>query len=136
MQKHLSTVIGFGIVFTILIVSQWLSRQQNQISALEVGSLLHISKGFSDDKPSRGKVLAIDEINGQKVYGIQIKPVGEPTFTETKDGKKIDISTIGHLPISETTLKAWKFKITGTEAVQEEELDGYKMWKESGSEGW
>lgn len=111
-------------------------RQRDLMKSLEVGSLLYITRGYSNDWPSKGKILAIDEVNGQKVYSIQIKSADEPVLSETKEGKKIDVSSIGHLPITEQTLKTWKFEITGKEEVRSEELEGYKIWKESGSSGW
>jgi hypothetical protein len=42
---------------------------------------------------------------------------------------------IGHLPMSRSTVAGWSgFLITRVE-VQEEELEGYKIWLEAGGEG-
>jgi hypothetical protein len=43
---------------------------------------------------------------------------------------------IGHLPLVEGEFGSWEPLIIGREAVQEEELEGYYTWKESGGGAW
>ena len=39
---------------------------------------------------------------------------------------------IGHLPISPGTFAQWRPRLVRRDSVRESELDGYRMWKESG----
>jgi hypothetical protein len=39
---------------------------------------------------------------------------------------------MGHLPISENDFKAWKAALLAKTEVKADELEGYKLWKESG----
>lgn len=99
------------------------------LKKLQVGTIFETS-GY-DKNRSRAKVLAIDIVNNQKIFSINLNPIGEPTYTTSKSGQKINISSIGHLPVSEKTLKNWGIKIIGQENVSDSELEGYKIWKES-----
>lgn len=40
-------------------------------------------------------------------------------------------SSIGHMPLSHRSFEAWQPEVITTQAVDEEELDGYRMWEEA-----
>jgi hypothetical protein len=43
---------------------------------------------------------------------------------------------IGHLPISHANFAAWQPRLIATYPVSDDELDGYKDWKEAGGGVW
>ena len=48
------------------------------------------------------------------------------------DHKATEQLGMGHAPISHASFRNWSAKFIKREAVRDEELDGYRMWKEGG----
>ena len=83
------------------------------------------------------KILALDpDIVSVRIY--------KETFGErpsTIDPARLTLGTIhdagrlgiGHLPLAESTFRSWEPQLLAQSTVSEEELEGYRMWKESGS---
>lgn len=132
---HMKPLFLLGLVIIVGFLANYFYKttKKNPTQDLKVGSILLVTKGYESapGRKSKAKVLAIDEIDGVKVFSLKIEPVSESLYTTSSDGKKIDISRIGHMPLTETTLSRWDFVITGQEVVKEEELEGYKYWKDS-----
>lgn len=94
---------------------------------IKPGSLLLI-QGYVENQESKAKVLAIDERNGSKIYSLKIYPQDKPQYI-TRDGKQIEVSGINHIPFKESTLAEYNPKIIGWEEVKDNELGGYRAWK-------
>jgi len=100
---------------------------------LSVGGLYSI-KDESDYKVV--KILATD---GGRVH-VRIYKNKFSKRPETVDPSVLSLGAItdkdgfgiGHLPLDRATFDAWMPRIIMQTAVTEEELEGYRMWKESG----
>ena len=139
MKKTISLIINNFIIIVIVIAAiigfAVPKLQKNKLFRLKEGTIF-ITHGYEGDKENKVKVLAIDESNGQMIYSIKVFNRDNPDYTTTKDGQKVDLSGIGHLPMTAASLAKWDIKVIGFEEVKEEELEGYKMWKEAGAGGF
>lgn len=63
-----------------------------------------------------------------------------PNRPATLDPAKLTLSgadgkqgfSLGHVPLREESFRAWKPVLAGKAEVKEEELEGYRIWKEEG----
>ena len=86
------------------------------------------------------KILAIEELGAHVRLYVQRFPV-RPNHI---DPKTLDTApfgpdhgnpfSIGHMPLSWQTLRAWKPKLIAHGFVVEEELEGFRMWEEARGE--
>lgn len=104
-----------------------LLTKTTQLKEIKPGSLLLI-QGYVENKESKAKVLAIDERNGNRIYSLKIYPQDKPQSI-TRDGKQIEVSGINHIPFKESMLEKFNPKIIGWEEVKDNELGGYRAWK-------
>ncbi len=100
-----------------------------------VGGLYSIESG--DSGYGVVKILALDP----GVVNVRIYKQRFTTRPDSIDASSLTLGKIddpdgfgiGHLPISEATFSSWAPVFLSQQTVAEEELDGYHMWKESGS---
>lgn len=121
MIRRIALTILLGII-----IAKIVSSRKYNVNRLKVGSMF-TTNGYKKTG-SKAKVLAIDKVDNTVVYSLRIEPLEEPFITK-REGKKINISSIGSLPISEKTLKRWGINIIGWEKVTEEELKNYNEWQ-------
>jgi len=86
------------------------------------------------------KVLALDDTGVHvRVYKNKF-----PVCETDVDERQLTLGTIhdkdgfgmGHLPLSRKAFHAWRPAFIKQSTVADNELDGYKMWKESGGGVW
>jgi hypothetical protein len=102
--------------------------------SLQVGGVYSIDNG--DGSFGVAKLLVVDEAAAHiRVYKnrftqrpTQVQP-SELTLGSINDP---DGFGMGHLPLQRDTFLLWKPKLIAVTSVTDEELDGYKMWKEAG----
>lgn len=138
MKKKFQHLIVTAIILIIALfgfIQQQLKLRK--IRELKPGTIF-LSKGYLGDNQSRIKLLAINKVNDEIIYSLQIERKEDNKYiTATKNGQKIDVSGIDHLPVTEVTFVKWDIdEIIGFEKVEEDELEGYKMWKEVGAGGF
>lgn len=132
MKTYWIYLISIVSVFIMLIVKYSLDN------SYKVGGLY--SATAEEGKYSIVKVLAID------TSAIHIR-VYKNKFD--KRPKNVDVSIlslgtihdkdgfgIGHLPLDKENFKQWEPKFIKQDKVSDEELEGYKMWKEANGGVW
>lgn len=124
----------FLVVFLVVsIVGLFL--WQRSVEA-EEGGLYSIS---SEGKYKIAKVLVIeDDVVHIRLYGntYENRPTSVDESALFLGTPMDDVFGIGHLPISKQEFKTWEPKLIQKSSVSEEELEGYKIWKESQGGVW
>jgi hypothetical protein len=117
-------------------INYWLAMRRVP-PALAAGDVCSIASG--DGKFSIAKVL-VREPGAVHVRVYSEKFVARP---ERVDTKTLSLGTIhdehigiGHLPLSDARFGDWRPVVIGNEPIDDEELDGYKEWRDSGGDFW
>jgi hypothetical protein len=124
-------VIALVVVATIALI--WYFGRRETSPAWEIGGLYSVrdsERGFRV-----AKVLAIDP-------GVVSIRMYKQTFSERPsniDPAKLSVGSIndtefgiGHLPLDPPTFSSWEPRFLLGSSLTDEELEGYRMWKESG----
>jgi hypothetical protein len=124
-----------ALLSVVVLALLWYFARREAAPAWEVGGVYSVRD--SDDKFGVVKVLALDP----GVVSIRIyKPSFERRPTSI-DPARLTVGSIhdpdgfgiGHLPIDLPTFSSWQPQLLLRSSVTDEELDGYRMWKESGA---
>ena len=114
----------------------WLSRSRaganpSQKTGLQAGALFSV---YVDGKYRVAKVLVVepDAVHVRlykETYARRPEQVPSQTLTL---GTIHDVEGfgMGYLPLSEGAFRAWRPEVLGFEPVTDDELDGYKIWRE------
>ena len=114
----------------MIILSACMTRSES----LQVGGLYSIDNG--DGSFGVAKLLAVDDSAAHvRVYKnrfakrpTQVQPA-ELTLGSINDS---DGFGMGHLPLQREAFLSWKPQLIAVAPTTDEELEGYKMWKEAG----
>jgi len=132
-MKYIITIIGAILVFGCGKRTNN-DNQLMKVNVTDVGALCSVNSGEGDFGVI--KVLACDE---QTIH-IRLyknKWSDRPASVESSElslGSIFDPggSGLGHLPISIAEYKSWVPTVIRKEEVADDELEGYKMWKDAG----
>jgi len=113
-----------------VIAARWSSRPKHAFSRGELYSIDATDWGIRVAK------VLVAESGAVHVRLYKERWPSRPTAVNTREltlGQPKDPEGfgIGHLPLREATFTAWRPVLIGREAVTNEELDGYQMWKEA-----
>ncbi len=101
---------------------------------LTVGGLYSVNDGEGDYGVA--KILALDE----EAVHLRLYKNKFSSHPSTIDSSTLSLGStddpsgfgVGHLPLSRKDFLGWKPVLLTQEAVSQEELEGYEMWKEAG----
>ena len=119
----------------LTLVSMLLASCSNSIRGqpLEAGGLYSIESG--DWGIRVAKVLVVEPSAVHiRLYKQEwpVRPgVVDPGMLTLGRPEDADGFGVGHLPLRESTFRSWKPSLVGRASVSEEELEGYRIWKES-----
>jgi hypothetical protein len=109
------------------------NRIHSNMDQWRVGGLYSTEDGKGQFGVVKVLVLEPDAVHVriyQQTFSSRPTSIDPASLTLGKFDDKRGFS-IGHLPLSRTTFASWKPVFVSQQSVSEEELEGYKMWKEA-----
>jgi hypothetical protein len=130
MARAIARAIALGVTCLALVVAGSACSRSHD---WQVGGLYSVSGG--DGQFGVVKVLARDEgVVSVRIYSDQFADRPASASSASLSLGRVDDSKpgIGHMPIDEREFARWFPVFIAQEAVGEDELEGYRYWKESG----
>lgn len=133
-------IAGGILVLCVICLSSCMKRQIPDQAGTENNFQVGGYYSISED----GKVFQVIKVLSTDQFGVHIrlyknKMSGRPTESEL-DVNTLDLGSVkdpdgfgmGHLPISYKSFNGWHAEFIKSGSVTDDELDGYKEWKNAG----
>ena len=125
--------IQFAFVFLFLCLAYGCKRQTPE-AELVAGGLYTVES--DPGKFGAAKLLAYED----GICHVRLYREEYPSRPAILDPAKLTLGgagdqegfSLGHMPLREESFRAWKPVLAGKAEVKEEELEGYRMWKQDG----
>jgi hypothetical protein len=137
-KKKMKTRLELFMLLAALAFTYFGCAMNKNNSELKVGGLYSVND--SEGTYRIAKVLALDE----DAVHVRLYKNKFPSRPQTVDPSTLSLGSIddkdgfgmGHLPLSREGFANWQPVFISQTSVSEEELEGYRMWKEAGGGIW
>ncbi|MEA3402182.1 MAG: hypothetical protein U9R79_13175 [Armatimonadota bacterium] len=131
------TLIACAVIVVGLVAAVMWLRARHRVE-LRVGGLYSVDSGEGFFQVA--KILALDESAVHvRLYANRFEERPEdvdPSVLRLRSAHQQDSPGIGHMPVTREVLSASRPVFLRQVPVEEEELEGYRMWQDSGGGVW